>query len=523
MARGSDGRTRTPVLDPALRRIATVVVLGAIMSILDTTIVAVALDTLSRDFHVPISTIQWVSTGYLLALAVVIPITGWAIDRFGAKPTWLLSLSLFVVGSSLCGLSWSATSLIVFRIAQGLGGGMILPIGQAVLARAAGPQRMGRVMSVIGVPTVLGPVLGPVLGGLIVSNFSWRWIFYVNVPIGIVAIVLSWRWLETSDTRVRTNFDALGFLLLSPGLALLVYALAQVGTSGSLTSTSVLASFSAGALLCIVFCVRALHTRFPLLDLRLFRFRSFTVANICVFLFGATLFGSMFLLPLYYQVVRGQSALVAGLLLAPQGIGAALVMRGAGAITDRSGPRRIVPIGIAIMALSTLPFAFVTTSTSEVLLGLTLFVRGMGLGLSMMPIIAASYADLSVEAVPRATTTVNIVRQIGGSFATALFAVILQRQLADTSSGGATPLSGTSTAKLPPTVDDTVAHAFAHTFWWAVAIVTVSIIPALFLPALRKGVVTGTGAASPAAAEAGATGPRPELAEVPAPVADIGS
>ncbi len=523
MARGSDGRTRTPVLDPALRRIATVVVLGAIMSILDTTIVAVALDTLGRDFHVPISTIQWVSTGYLLALAVVIPITGWAIDRFGAKPTWLLSLGLFVVGSSLCGLSWSATSLIVFRIAQGLGGGMILPIGQAVLARAAGPQRMGRVMSVIGVPTVLGPVLGPVLGGLIVSNFSWRWIFYVNVPIGIVAIVLSWRWLETSDTRVRTNFDALGFLLLSP-----------VSPCSSTPSPRSELPEASRALRCWPASRRGrscasssacepFTPEFPLLDLRLFRFRSFTVANICVFLFGATLFGSMFLLPLYYQVVRGQSALVAGLLLAPQGIGAALVMRGAGAITDRSGPRRIVPIGIAIMALSTLPFAFVTTSTSEVLLGLTLFVRGMGLGLSMMPIIAASYADLSVEAVPRATTTVNIVRQIGGSFATALFAVILQRQLADTSSGGATPLSGTSTAKLPPTVDDTVAHAFAHTFWWAVAIVTVSIIPALFLPALRKGVVTGTGAASPAAAEAGATGPRPELAEVPAPVADIGS
>ncbi|HVA05579.1 MAG TPA: MFS transporter, partial [Acidimicrobiales bacterium] len=169
--------TKTAVLTPELRRVASVVVLGSIMSILDTTIVAVALDTLGKDFHVNVSTIQWVTTGYLLALAVVIPVTGWAVDRFGAKPIWMLSLVLFIGGSSLCGAAWSANSLIAFRVIQGLGGGMLLPVGQSIMARAAGPQRMGRVMSVIGVPTVMGPVLGPVLGGLIVSNFSWRWIF----------------------------------------------------------------------------------------------------------------------------------------------------------------------------------------------------------------------------------------------------------------------------------------------------------------------------------------------------------
>src|SRR5580658_10015128 len=186
------------VLSPELKRIASVVILGSIMSILDTTIVAVALDTLAKDFRVTVSTIQWVTTGYLLALAVVIPVTGWAVDRFGAKRVWMLSLTLFIVGSSLCGLAWSANSLIAFRVLQGVGGGMLLPVGQSMLARAAGPQRMGRVMSIIGVPMVMGPVLGPVLGGLIISNYSWRWIFYVNVPIGIVALALSARTL-TND------------------------------------------------------------------------------------------------------------------------------------------------------------------------------------------------------------------------------------------------------------------------------------------------------------------------------------
>src|SRR6202451_584815 len=172
-------------LSPELRRTSSVVVLGSIMSILDTTIVAVALATLGRDFHVSVTTIQWVATGYLLALSIVIPVTGWAVDRFGAKCVWIASLPLFVIGSCLCGVAWSANSLIAFRVVQGIGGGMLLPVGQSILARAAGPQRLGRVMSIIGVPLVLGPILGPVIGGLIVSNFFLRWIFFLNLPRGI--------------------------------------------------------------------------------------------------------------------------------------------------------------------------------------------------------------------------------------------------------------------------------------------------------------------------------------------------
>src|SRR3984957_8203865 len=247
-------------LSPELRRTSTVVVLGSIMSILDTTIVAVALATLGRDFRVSVTTTQWVATGYLVALGLVTPVSGWAGDRFGAKRIWITSITLFVIGSSLCGLAWSADSLIFFRVLQGIGGGMLLPVGQSILARAAGPQRMGRVMSIIGVPMVMGPVLGPVIGGLIVSNYSWRWIFYINVPIGIITLLLSARWLPKFDTEARLNtpFDTLGFCLLSPGLALLPYALSEVGVTGSFTSTSVLVSFVLGIVLSGGFIVRAL-------------------------------------------------------------------------------------------------------------------------------------------------------------------------------------------------------------------------------------------------------------------------
>jgi EmrB/QacA subfamily drug resistance transporter len=323
-----------------------------------------------------------------------------------------------------------------------------------------------------------------------VSNYSWRWIFYINVPIGIITLFLSARWLPKFDTDERSTepFDTLGFCLLSPGLALLLYSLSEVGTTGSFTSTSVLLSFILGALLMIGFILRAVNAKHPLLDLHPFKNRNFTIGNICIFVIGATLFGSMFLLPIYYQVARGQEAWQAGLLMAPQGIGAACIMRWAGAVTDRVGPRRVVPFGILIMAAATLPLAFVTTSTSELLLAATLFVRGLGLGLTMMPVTAAAYFDLSHAEIPKASTVMNIVRTIGGSVATALFAVVLERQIVSNltaagikAPGGSAGIIGAA-GKLPPAVADPVAAAFAHTFWWSFFAILLAFVPTLFLP-----------------------------------------
>ena len=335
-------------MDRALWRLASVVVLGTIMSILDTTIVNVAIETLGRDLDASLSSIQWVSTGYLLALATVIPLTGWAMERFGGRNLWMLSVALFLVGSVLCGLAWSTSSLIAFRVLQGFGGGMIMPVGQAILAQAAGPERMGRIMSVIGVPTLLGPILGPVIGGLIVDNFSWRWIFFVNVPVGLVALTLAWRILPRAESiRRGAVLDIRGLLLLSPGLAFLVYGLSQVGMQGSFTDYHVLIGVGLGVVLLVGFAFHAVAAREKsLIDLSLFRDRAFAAASGTTFIFGVSLFGAMLILPLYYQVVRGESALNAGLLLAPQGIGAAMAMPIAGRLTDRLGAGKIVPPGV---------------------------------------------------------------------------------------------------------------------------------------------------------------------------------
>ena len=469
-------------LEPEVVRAGIVIVLGTIMAILDTTIVAVALDTLARDFHTSISTIQWVTTGYLLALAVVIPVTGWGVHRIGAKPLYITSLVIFVVGSILCGCAWSATSLIVFRVLQGVGGGMIMPVGQTIMARTAGPKKMGQVMGIIGVPTLLGPILGPVIGGAIVTNISWRWIFFVNVPIGIVALVLALKFLTDSEKDTSHRFDLIGFVCLSPGLALLVYGLSQVGNTGGFSSPSVVWSLSVGVVLCVAFVLRSLRAPEPLMDMRLFKNRTFSVASICIFLTGATLYGTMFLLPLYYQVVRGESPWIAGLLMAPQGIGAALVMRRAGVLADRRGVRTVVPIGMAILALGTLAYTQVSATTNYGFLAVALFVRGIGLGLAMMPVFAASYRELDHAAIPRASTSTNILRQVGGSLGVAVFAVVLQGQISKRLPHAPSALGSTSTAPLPLHVVNELAAAFATSFWWSFATCAIAIIPALFLP-----------------------------------------
>jgi EmrB/QacA subfamily drug resistance transporter len=484
---GAGGDAGRDALPKEVWVIAGVVILGVVMSILDTTIVNVALETLSRDLHSPLSTIQWVSTGYLLALATVIPLTGWMSERYGSKRIWMISVTLFGVGSALCGAAWSAESLIFFRVLQGFGGGMIMPVGMSVLTQTAGPKRVGRVMSVIGVPMLLGPVLGPVLGGLIVDNASWRWIFYVNIPIVLLALVLGKRLLPDDTGRADDRGGALdwrGVLLLSPGLGAIVFGLSELETQGGIGHAEVWAPILAGVLLVAGFVVHALHRTRPLLDVRLFKNPSFSAAAFTTFLVGGGLFGAMLVLPLYYQVARGQSPLDAGLLMAPQGIGAALVMPIAGRLTDRVGGGRVALVGIVLATLGTLPFMFVGPDTPYGLLAGTLVVRGFGLAGTMMPAMAAAYAVLDRSAVPRATSALNVIQRVGGSMGTAVLAVVLEHEIATSLPGGGGG-GGGGIQRLPETVRervaDPLANAFGQTFAWAVGVTVLAIIPAAIL------------------------------------------
>ena len=506
-----------------VRRIAVVVIIGAVMSILDTTIVNVALETLRIELDAPLSTIQWVSTGYLLALATAIPLTGWAAERFGPKRVWMSAVAAFVVTSGLCGLAWSAESLIGFRVLQGFAGGMIMPIGMITLAQAAGPGHMGRIMSVVGVPMLLAPVFGPVIGGAIVQNLSWRWIFFVNLPVGIVGLLLARRLLPSgravgraaADGREQPVLDWRGLALLSPGVAAIVFGISEYGAHRTLAVTSAWLPLVLGLLAVAAFVVHGLHTRYPIVDVGLFRSGGFAAAAATVFLTGIALFGSMILLPLYYQIARGESPLIAGLLIAPQGFGAVIGMNLGGRATDRYGGGRVVIVGLLFLIAGTAIFTQAGANTSYWVIGAALVLRGIGLGGAFMPAMAAAYATLRREQIPRATPALNVLQRVGGSIGAALLIVILQNRIISSLgegaqggvSGGA--LSDTARAR----VAEPLAEAFAHTFWYAFALSAAAMIPAVLL--VREERKTRRRAAGLPAAEA-ELGVHPETR--PAPV-----
>jgi len=450
-------------IDAWVWRLSVVVLLGTMMSVLDTTIVNVALNTLGHDLHSSVSQIQWVVAGYMLALAAVIPATGWAARRFGAKQIYLISLVLFTGGSALCGLATSATELILFRVLQGIGGGMLLPIGQLMMAEAAGPKRMGRVMSIVAVPVMLGPILGPTLGGLIIQNMSWRWIFYVNVPIGVIAVIAALRVLPWVERGKTDRLDFRGLVLMSGGAALVTYGLAEIGTTGSFTAAKVLGPVFGGLGLVALFAWLSLRMPRPLLDLRLYKRPTFSTASIAMFCLAAALFGGMILLPLYWQQVRHESVIDAGLLMAPQGLGAALTMPIAGKLADRYGGGPLTLVGVSITALLTIPFGLVGAHTSIVWLSVAMFVRGTGIGFGFMPAMTAAFASLKRSELSDATPQLNVLQRIGGSLGTAVLAVVLER-----ASVGA----HTSAA---------LAGAFGTAFWASAVLAAIGFVPSIIL------------------------------------------
>jgi EmrB/QacA subfamily drug resistance transporter len=456
------GRDLQPLGWP-LTRLALVLALGAIAPLLDTTVARVALHTLAGQFHVGVPAIQWVTTAYLLALAVTIPVSGWATERFGGKPLWIGSLLLFTAGPALSGLAWNLGSLVVFRALQGIAAGMIQPLVQTMLVRAAGREKLGRVITIATILSLFPPIAGPVVAGAILASASWRWIFYVNVPICAAAIILAWifvpRTARLPQGQVPRQLDVTGFLLLSPALAAVLYGLSQAATRRGFASADALA---AGAALAAGYLIHSL--RRPgrsLVDLRLFAIRSVATSGSVLFLSGISLYGALFLLPLYYQEVRGADALTAGLLLAPQGLGA-IFSRPVGLAVDKIGARRIAVAGTIACALATVPFLFAGTRTSEVLLGCALAVRGFGLSSASIAVVTGALRDVPRPAVPDASTITRVLQQVGGSFGTAVLAVILA------------------------TAASTTVSAFHVAFAWAAGLTALALIPALLMPGTRR-------------------------------------
>ncbi len=518
-------------IDAAVLKVAGVVVLGAIMSILDITVVNVALPHFQTDLAtgpdpLQYSTVAWTVTGYTLALATVIPLTGWAADRFGTKRLYLTAVALFALGSTLCAFAPSIEALIGFRVLQGLGGGMLMPLGMTIMTRAAGPQRMGRLMAILGVPMLLGPIGGPILGGWLIDNAhwlgrpSWTWIFLINLPIGAAALVYAWVVLPKDSAVPSESLDVVGLLLMSPGLALFLYGVSSIPDTGTILATKVLAPALVGIALMAAFAWWSFKPEHPLLDLSLFTNRNFTVAALTMFLFAAAFFGGLLLVPTYFQQVRGEDTFTAGLLLAPQGIGALITMPIAGALVDKMPVGRIVPFGIALITGGMFALTQIDAETSYWgYIIPVLFVMGLGMGGTMMPLMTSALKTLTAHQVARGSTLLNITQQVASSFGVAIISVLLTNSIesrplvdqaqryGDAAKGATDPnqvqqllerfpevarvigqVADPARAQevLMAAVRSDLAGAFASTYWVSGGLCALTLVVALFLPRKRE-------------------------------------
>ena len=504
----SDASQRSyPVkLDAALFRIAGVCGLACVMAVLDSTVVAVAQRTFIAQFGSTQAIVSWTIAGYMLAFATVIPVTGWAADRFGTKRLFMASVLIFTLGSLLCAMAPNILMLIVFRIVQGIGGGVLLPLSFMILTHEAGPRRIGRLMAVGGIPILLGPIGGPIFGGWLIGAYGWKWIFLVNVPIGLAAFVLAAVMFPKDRPAPSESFDVTGVLLLSPGVAIFLVGVSSIPGRHTVADRFVLIPAIVGLALIGAFVLHAWYRAdHALIDLRLFKNPVVTQVNVTLLVFTAASIGTGLLLPSYFQLVMNQTPMQSGLLMLPLGVGAVLTMPIAGALMDKQGPGKIVLIGLPLMAVGLAIFTFGIAEHADYrpTLAAGLAIMGLGMGCTTTPLSAAVMQSLVPQQVARATTLISVNQQVGGSVGAALMAVVLTNQfdrnkvivaadkvvsaqqdagrhgvVADPSAMSRQAVTSNAAGELL----HHLSHAYTVVFLLAVALVVSTIIPAWFLP-----------------------------------------
>ena len=456
-------------IDPKLLRMAVIMVFGLVAPALNATIVNIAIGTIITEFNSTISIVQWITTGYILVMGIAVPISAWLVNRFSGKNVYLTSLVIFFIGSVFAAFSWNIEILIFSRILQGLGAGILIPTLSTVLVRHTGNAKLGRLMAIVSIPALIIPILGPVLGGLIVNKLPWQWIFYINIPICIAAVILAVKYLDKEEpVNKKQPLDVIGTLLLSAAFSILVIGISKIRTGG-LGNISAITPLLAGLALLLAYIVYALNAKIePVLDVHLFRLSNFSSSSILLLVSGGIITGTLFILPLFYQQVQNSNAIMAGLFLAPQGIGMLCTRGLSGKLTDKMGSRVIVIIAIIITIIGTIPFVFANSATDKIFLVIALFIRGCGLGGVAIPVMVSIYDGLTKEQVAHGTTATRIFQQIGGSVGTAVLAIILQNHI-------------------PADADaEMVGKAFNTVFLWSIGFAVISIIPAIFLPMKKE-------------------------------------
>ncbi len=439
-------------------RLAWVIVFGAFASGLDASLANIGLDTIRSDLHTTLDLVQWVSSGYLLALAVSLPLCGWLGRKVGVGRLWLCALAAFTLASGLCAAAPTIDALIALRVIQGLAAGLLIPAGQTILGQAVGPGRLGRVMATLGIAVTVAPALGPVVGGLVLHWLSWPWLFLINLPIGAIGLALGWRLVPRGQVGAAPALDWRGYAYIGVGLPLMVYALTGWGSTGTVTTPLVLVPLVLGVLALATFGLRTRHRAHPLMDLRLYRNPVYAAASGATAFTGAVLFGAGLVFALYFQILHGDSVVTTGLLLLSLGAGTALVLPLSGRLTDRYGGGVVSVWGTLLSVAALIPFAFLSAGANPILLQGLLVLLGMATALAAVPPGIAAYKTVHAEQLPDATTQVNILQRIGGALGAALFAVILGRGL-----------------------PDDALSAFHTTFWWLSGASIVSLAWSLWL------------------------------------------
>lgn len=405
------------------------VIVGMIMVILDSTVVNVALPGITEYFKSDLTTMQWTITGYTLALSAVIPLAGWMTDRFGAKRIFLLTILFFTIGSVLCSVAQTPEQLIIYRVIQGLGGGMVAPIGMAIIFRLAPPERMGSIMGMLGIPMLLAPALGPVISGWFVEFSTWHWIFLINLPIGIIGLIVGFKYLPNFETKSVPALDKFGILLAPIAFSMLAYGVSQ--SANGWTTKETLTGLIVGGIALIIFIFVELNQKQPLLELRVFKSSDFTRSVIITWIMQIALFGSFLIVPLYLQSVKQYGAFETGLIMLPQALASAVMMPIAGKLYDKVGARPLALVGLLVITGSLYMFSNISMETSNTFVMFTLAMMGAGMGFSMMPINTHVLQSAPRHLVSRVTPLTTAAQQVMVSFAVAGMSGYLTSSLKD--------------------------------------------------------------------------------------------
>ncbi|HWP96249.1 MAG TPA: DHA2 family efflux MFS transporter permease subunit [Syntrophomonadaceae bacterium] len=405
-----------------------VVVIGTFMAMLDSNIINIAIPNLMAVFSVSLQDIKWIITAYSLALAAIIPLTGFLGEIFGTKKLYIYALAMFTFGSLLCGFSWSNTSMIVFRIIQALGGGMIMPVGMSIIFQIFPMEERGTAMGFWGIASMAAPAIGPTLGGYIIQYMDWRMIFYVNVPIGILGVLLGSILLKSSPTKPFKSFDFIGFITSILGLVSLLYVLGE-GSSIDWGDIKYPLLLAFGIFNLLIFVANELTIKDPMLDLRVLKIFNFSASQIVTSFNGMAFMGGIYVLPLFLQSIRGYSPMESGIILFPAAIASGIMMPLSGKLLNKLGVRKLTIPGLIIVAAASYQLSFLNMNTAKETITLIAMVRGLGLGICMMPVNTAGLNSVPMPLVGKASALSNTIRQVAQALSITIMTTLIQSKM----------------------------------------------------------------------------------------------